>query len=149
MSPRCILLWLSLWLPLGGAAQASPACAASVEALRVMLEERDFPLQWEETSMDDGKPLLMSIREKDGALHLEFTKSGEGLWAESAGVVCPAGTDFETRFTREQIRLGPAANWALRYALGSGGTFTLTKLGAGRLRIATGGWAGDFSPRVR
>ena len=29
---------------------------------------------------------------------LEFTKTGEGLWAESRGVICKTGTDFEARF---------------------------------------------------
>lgn len=99
--------------------------------------------------MDDGKPLLVSILEKDGSLFVEFIKTGQGLWAQSAGVICKSGADMEIRFTAEQIRMGPAANWALRLALGRGGKFTLTRLAPEQLRIATTGWSGTFSPRTR
>lgn len=100
--------------------------------------------------MDDGKPLVVSILEKNGVLFLEFTKTREGLWAESTGIICKtSGTDLETRFNGEQVRLGPAASWILRQALGSGGKFTLTKLGPEQLRIATNGWSGSFSPLPR
>ena len=81
-----------------------------------------------------------------GSLFMEFTKTGEGLWAESRGVICKTGTDFEARFTGEQIRLGPAASWLLRLALKNGGKFKLTKFGSDQLRIATSSWSGIFSP---
>lgn len=111
--------------------------------------DRSLPREWAETSMDDGKPLVMSIVESDGSLVLGFTKTGEGLWAESSGVICRSGADFEARFSGKQIRLGPAAGWLLRSALKSGGKFTLTKLGSDQLRIATRGWSGEFSAVVR
>lgn len=41
--------------------------------------------------MDDGKPLLLTIMEKDGLLFLRLVKSGEGLWAEGACTVCRNG----------------------------------------------------------
>jgi len=114
-----------------------------------MLGDQAFPLKWEETTMDDGKPLVVSILENNGHLFLEFIKTREGLWAESAGVICKTGTDLESRFTGEQIRLGPSANWFLRLALKDGGIFQLTRIGAGgQLRIATRGWSGLFSPRA-
>ncbi len=96
--------------------------------------------------MNDGKPLVLSIVESDGSLALGFTKTGEGLWAESFGVICKSGFDFEAQFSSEQIRMGPAAGWFLRNALKKGGKFTLTKLASNQLRIATRGWSGDFSP---
>lgn len=99
--------------------------------------------------MDDGKPLVVSIRENNGNILLEFIKTREGLWAESAGVICKTGTDIETRFAGKDIRLGPAANWVLRYALGNGGKFILTRLGPEQLKIATSGWSGVFSPRTK
>lgn len=144
-----VLLCLPLLLSWPAAAQEPQACARTIVELRRLLGDPAFPLKWEETGMDDGKPLVVSMRENNGALFLEFVKTQEGLWAESAGEVCPAGADFETRFTAEQIRLGPAAGWALRYALGGGGKFTLTQLGADRLRIAASGWSGVFSPRAK
>lgn len=99
--------------------------------------------------MDDGKPLRVSILERNGSLLLEFIKSKEGLWAESGGLICRAGPDLEIRFTAEQIRLGPAANWVLRSLLGNGGTFTLTQLGSEQLRIAASGWSGTFSAAAK
>jgi hypothetical protein len=149
MRLNCFLFLLPLLLSATGAAHASQTCAATLSELGSMLGERAFPLKWEETTMDDGKPLVMSIVENNGSLLLEFTKTGEGLWAESPGVICKTGADFEARFSGKQIRLGPAANWVLRYALRSGGKFILTKLGPDRLRIATSSWSGIFSPLAK
>lgn len=143
---RHFALCLALLLSLGGQAHASSTCASSLHELRLLLADSDFPLVWEETTMDDGKPLRVSILEKNGVLWLEFIKAREGLWAQSAGVICRSGEGFETRFGPEQIRLGPAANWVLRLALAQGGKFTLTKLGSDKLRIAGGGWSGTFLP---
>lgn len=147
MRQKYSLLFLLLLLPLNCAAHESQTCAATIGELRGMLGDQTFPLKWEETTMDDGKPLVVSILEKDGSLFLEFIKTSEGLWAESTGVICKTGTRLETRFSGEQIRLGLAAGWILRYALKNGGKFTLTKLGPERLHIATSGWSGTFSPR--
>jgi hypothetical protein len=146
MRRKYILFYLPLLLALNGEAHASQTCAATVGELGVMLGNQIFPLKWEETTMDDGKPLVMSIVENHGSLFMEFTKTGEGLWAESRGVICKTGTDFEARFSGEQIRLGPAAGWLLRLALKNGGKFRLTKLGSDQLRIATSSWSGIFSP---
>lgn len=147
MRQKYFLFFLSLLLPLNCSAHESQTCAATIGELRLMLGDQTFPLKWEETTMDDGKPLVVSIFEKNGSIFLEFIKTSDGLWAESAGIICKTGTDLETRFTAEQVRLGPAANWIWRSALRNGGKFTLTKLGPERLRIATSGWSGIFSPR--
>ncbi len=142
-------LGLALLLSSGAQAHASSTCASSLPALRLLLADPGFPMVWEEATMNDGKPLRVSILEKDGALWLEFIKAREGLWAQSAGVICRSDGGFETRFAPEQIRLGPAANWVLRLALAQGGTFTLTRLGSDKLRIAGGGWSGIFLPRAK
>lgn len=149
MHRKYLLYFLPLLLPLNSEAHASQTCAATVSELGVMFGNQTFPLKWEETTMDDGKPLVMSIIENNGSILLEFTKTGEGLWAESLGVICKTGTDFEARFSAKQIRLGPAANWILRNALRNGGKFTLTKLGSDQLRIATSSWRGTFSPTAK
>jgi len=146
MRRKYVFLFLALLLSLESEAHESQTCAATISELRVMLGDQTFPLKWQETTMDDGKPLVVSIFEKSGLLFLEFIKTGEGLWAESAGVICKTDTGLETRFTGEQIRLGPAANWFLRQALGNGGKFMLTRIGSGQLRIAASGWSGIFSP---
>jgi hypothetical protein len=141
-----VIFGLCLLLLHSGQAQERPACAATLSELRLLLGDPDFPLLWKETTMDDDKPLLVTILEREGSLRLEFFKTREGLWAQSFGVICGTGRDIEIRFGPEQIRLGPAANWVLRLALANGGKFTLTRLGSDRLRIAGGGWSGTFSP---
>ena len=146
MSRQHCLLVLLLLLPVPGEAHAAQTCAATVGELEVMLGDQAFPQKWEETTMDDGKPLVMSIAEHKGFLYLEFIKTGEGLWAASLGVICKTGADYEARFSGRQIHMGPAASWILRYALRNGGKFTLTKVGTDQLRIATSNWSGMFSP---
>lgn len=145
MRQLCTFLLLSLLWPLLGQARESPACAATVTELKNLLDDQTFPLKWEETSMDDGKPLMVSILDKNGVLSVEFIKTRQGLWAQSTGVVCKTDVDLEIRFTGEQIHFGPAAGWLLRSALGNGGKFTLTQLGPKKLRIATTGWSGVFN----
>ena len=125
-------------------AQQDPGCAGTLAGLRALLDDAHFPLNWRETSMGDGKPLLVSIEERDAALALEFTKTGEGLWAQSTGSLCRTDKGLEIRFSAQQIKLGPAANWVLRLALGNGGKFTLTRPAPAQLRIATAGWSGLF-----
>ena len=147
MLRRCLALLLALaWGPL---AWAAPGCAATLADLRVLMGEARFPLLWEETSMDDGLPLHVALLEKDGALLLEFIKTGQGLWAHSTGELCRSGTELEIRFRADQIETGPAANWVLRLALSQGGKFTLTRLASDRMRIATTGWSGLFSAKAR
>jgi hypothetical protein len=141
--------WSPILLALCTQAQAGPRCATSITEVRALLGDPAFPLRWEETSMDDGKPLVVSLGEKDGAVLLEFVKSREGLWAQSSGVICRAEPGFEIRFTAAQIHFGPAAGWLLRLALGHGGKFTLTQRPSGQLHIATTGWEGTFLPTPR
>lgn len=144
-----LLFFLPLLLSLNGGANASQTCAATIAELRSMFGSQTFPLKWEETSMDDAKPLVISIVENNGSLSLEFTKTGEGLWAESQGVFCKTDSEFEARFFGTQIRLGPACNWILRNALRTGVKLTLTKYGSDQLRIATSGWSGIFSSAAK
>jgi hypothetical protein len=134
---------------LAGECHAAPPCADTIIALRALLIDQAFPLRWYETSMDDDKPLVLSIVERNGLLFLEFVKTGEGLWAESASVLCLKGESLEARFASEQVRLGPAANWAMRLTLPKGGQFTLTRMGDEQLRVATTGWSGTFSSRQK
>lgn len=99
--------------------------------------------------MSDGKPLMVSILENNNSLLLQFIKEKEGLWAESRGVICLAGSELGIEFTREQIRFGPAANWVLKVAMGNGGKFVLNRVDAGQLQITTSGWQGVFVQRTR
>lgn len=144
---RVLLLFpLAVMPALESLAHENLACAATVTELRVLLGDPAFPLKWEEITMDDGKPLRVSILEKKKSLLLDFTKTREGMWAESSGSICKTTAGLEIGFTREQIRMGPAASWLMRLSLVNGGTLTLTRLGTEQLRIATDGWNGIFVP---
>ena len=80
--------------------------------------------------MNDGKPLLLSIGEKDGALFVAFVKSGEGLWAEGASIVCRSRAGLEVQ-------------------VAGSGRFTLTRIGTEQLQVATMLWSGTFSSLPR
>ena len=139
--------FLTLLLPFNSHAQGSEKCVSTIVEMKDLLDDQAFSLKWEETTMDDGKPLVVSIFEKEGVVSVEFTKTTKGLWAEIVGVICKTDKDIEIRFTAEQIHFGPAASWVLRYALSNGGKFILTRVGAKQLRVATTGWSGVFAPR--
>jgi len=140
-------LFILLMLTSGnGIAREQETCATTIGELRDMLSDQTFPLIWQETSMNDNKPLMLSIVEINGNLALEFNKTREGLWAKSTTIICKAGSNLEAHFTKDQIHTGPAANWILRYAFGRGGKFTLTKFGSDQLRITSNGWNGNFLP---
>jgi hypothetical protein len=145
---RCVVVLLVLLgLSFGSAALESSGCAATIAELRNITGDASFPLRWEEGSMTDGKPLIVSITERDGSIFLAFVKSQEGLWAEGTALICKSSADLEARMTKGRIHLGPAAHWILRHSIGHGGTFLLSRLPTGELRIATPGWHGAFLPR--
>lgn len=95
--------------------------------------------------MDDGKPLLLALETHEGKIHLRFTKTGEGLWAEGRGELCAQGHAIEARFAPGDLQAGPAASWMLRRMLGGGARFELTPLPGGRLRVSTRGWRSEFA----
>ncbi len=152
---RLICVCLGLMPVWPSAAQTQPAaqapvtaaaCVSTVDALKAMLDDPAFPLQWDETTMDDGLPLRVAISEQHGVMSVAFVKTGKGLWADITGEVCQGGQALEIRFSAKQIRFGPAASWVLRYVLGDGGKFTLKRLSARQLEVATTGWSGLFAP---
>ena len=126
-------------------AHAADECASTVAGLRALLGDESFALQWRETSMDDDKPLMLVLEEREGALFLAFVKSGSGLWGEGPGMVCRAEGRIEAAMPRERLRLGSAAPWTLRYAFANGARLTLTRVGADGLRVEAAGWSGVFA----
>jgi hypothetical protein len=123
------------------------ACTKNIRDINLAWGSPSFPLKWKETSMSDGKPLTVTIQEKNGSIFLQFIKEKEGLWAESSGLICQVGNDFEIEFTGDEIRLGPAANWMVKLAIGSGGKFSLRRTVNEGLQIKTRGWEGLFSSK--
>lgn len=141
----CLAVFLLL-ISINVHAHDVPGCASSMGELRTLVGDPLFSSRWVEVSMDDGKPMVVSIIERNGKLLLKFIKTGEGMWAEISGVICKSGVDLEARMSKEQIVLGPAANWMLSLAIADGGVFTLRRHLANQLQIETRGWRGRFIP---
>jgi hypothetical protein len=120
-------------------------CAATIAQLRALVADESFALEWHETTMDDEKPLVLSVLERDGALFLTFVKASEGLWAEGAAVVCRNGARLEAVLPVERLKIGPAAHWAMRYGFSNGAQFALARIGKENLRVETAGWSGVFT----
>ena len=135
---------LLLALTSNAVADLAPGCASTLGELRVLVGDPGFSKRWEEISMDDGKPLVVSIFERRGVILLEFVKSGEGLWAEIGGIVCKAGEDFEVRAAKEHLKLGADLPWIISGTLANGGAFTLRRHKLNALQIETIGWQGRF-----
>jgi len=127
------------------AAAAGAGCAATMGELRTLLADPAFPMLWLETAMDDGKPLVLTLLERDGALFMRFEKTSEGLWAEGASVVCRDGASYDIRFAEGKLRIGPAANLLIQYTLQNGGQFSFTRMDSRRMQISTSGWSGTFA----
>jgi len=143
---RSLALLATLVLPCATHALELRHCAATFDELRSLAGDPAFPAKWEEVSMADGKPLVVSIKEHDGSLFLEFVKTHEGLWAEGPAAICAAAPGLEATIARNRIHIGPAAHWLLRHSLGAGARFRLGRLATGQLHIATPGWSGTFAP---
>ena len=135
-----------LWPLLSHSMDARP-CAKNIHEMGLIFGDSNFPVFWKETSMDDGKPLVVSIQDKAGGIFLQFKKEKEGLWAESTGYICPVGNELHIQFTGDDIRLGPAANWLIKLAIGNGGKFIQRRVESDKLLIKTTGWQGLFSSK--
>jgi hypothetical protein len=145
LRPLLLLLSGALLLGSASAVQARRQCATTISELRVLAADPLFPLHWREVSMTDGKPLMVSITEREGAVFLEFVKTQEGLWAEGPAAICLSNTDLEARMPGGRLRLGSAAHWLLRHSMGRGAVFALSVTAPGQLRISTPGWSGTFT----
>lgn len=121
-------------------------CANDITSFRKMFADDTFPLIWEETTADDGKPLIVTIAEKDSKIFLEFNKTKEGLWASGTADICK-DDEIVADIKKDQIKLGKAAHWVLKMSMKNGAKFTLTKLKPLVLKISTFGWKGEFVPR--
>ncbi len=132
-----VLLATSLW---------AKTCAHDIKTFQKLFGDEAYPLHWEETTADDGKPLIVKITETKGTLFLEFMKTKEGLWASGSADICGDNDEISAAISKEQIKLGKAAHWAIKMSMKNGAKFTLTKLKPLVLKISTFGWSGEFVP---
>jgi len=96
--------------------------------------------------MSDGKPLEISITERDGSLFLEFIKAREGLWAQGKASICQFEAGRGAQLQPAGFRLGPAAHWILRSEFDRGAPLSISWPSVGEMRISTRGWSGTFAP---
>lgn len=132
-----------LLLPAVSHAQ-SERCARGFAEAGALLGRLQFARAWREVTMDDGKPLTLQISGEGPELRLSFIKAGEGLWAEGPVRVCRRAARVFAEIAGPQLRVGPAAGWAMRQLLAGGATFELAVRDNGQLRVALRGWSGDF-----
>lgn len=120
-------------------------CVNDIASFRKMFGDEKYPLEWIETTADDGKPLVVTISEKENKIFLEFNKTKEGLWASGTADICK-DEEIVADIRKDQIKLGKAAHWVLKMSMKNGAKFTLTKLKPLVLKISTFGWKGEFIP---
>lgn len=122
-------------------------CATDLKSFRALFGDENFPLLWNETTADDGKPLIVKISEENNKLFLQFVKTNEGLWAEGTADVC-RDEDIVASISKDQIKLGKAAHWAIKMSMSGGAKFKLKLLRKDCLKISTVGWSGEFVPET-
>lgn len=120
-------------------------CAGDIQGLRRIAEDPSFPLHWIETGMDDGRPLRLTLSDREGALHFQFDKTPAGLWAEGLGEICATSGALEARFGPGALHPGPDAGWLMRRRLEGGAHLLLTRLQSGELKVSTFGWKSRFA----
>ena len=125
---------------------AEKDCAKNFSSFKLLIKDPEFPMNWIETTANDGKPLRVDISEKADMLHLEFNKTKEGLWAAGTADICQVDGVLKASISKEQINLGDAAPWILRMSMKGGADFKLEKTKPGVLKISTFGWSGEFVP---
>lgn len=140
--PARLVATMLLALAAGG---AQAGCARTLDDLRRLLGDPRFPLTWEETTMRDGRPLVVTLDEQPGGLWISFVKTGEGPWAEGLASLCGNADALEANLG-PSLRVGPAAGWLLRQALQLAPVVRLRRTADGKLQIATAGWSGSFVP---
>jgi hypothetical protein len=127
---------VTIAMVLFGCGAAASDCGKDVAELRRLSGDPSFPLQWTEVGMDDGKPLVLELRDRGGSLHIRLAKTHEGLWAEGTGTVCVIRGGLEIRFDAGQLHPGPAANWLLRQSLQASGRLTFTRPAADDMKVS-------------
>ena len=126
-----------------GAAHAD--CAGDIDGLRRIAQDVAFPLDWIETGMDDGRPLRLTLSQREETLHFQFNKTPAGLWAEGLGEICAVAGALEVQFGPGALHPGPDASWLLRRRLEGGARLRLARLPSGELQVSTFGWHSRFA----
>jgi len=106
MRPTSLFLLACLNVACISASAGTSGCAATVQELARMTGEPAFPLKWTETTMGDGKPLVVSISERQGVLALEFTKTREASGLKAPGSSARPAPIWKSGFPESRFAWG-------------------------------------------
>lgn len=136
MSPTK-LRWLVCLFILGGSTLAHATCLTSVTELKA----RGIKANWQETTMDDGKPLTIVIADGAGGLVYSASKAGEP-WLTGKASFCRSGA--ATTVTLSSTKATKNVPLVTRMALPS----TLSApIVDDKIKLAGGVWRGTFVGR--
>ena len=115
-------------------AQAQAACLRSVSELKA----NDVKTRWQETTENDGKPLVISIANGGNGLVYSATKAGS-LWLTGSVSVCRSGggTDITLANTRATSNVPMLARMALPSTQSA-------RIVNNQIKLGGGGWGGTF-----
>jgi hypothetical protein len=104
---------------------------------------------WVETTADDGKPLVITVKEQNSKLYFTFDKTKEGIWAEGPAQICHEDDEMVLKVSGKDIKLGTEAPWPLRISMSGGTKLRLKFKDTENLHVSATGWSGDFRPTVQ
>ncbi len=119
---------------LGGTSIAEAACFKSVRELKA----HHVGTRWQETTENDGMPLIISITDGGGGLAYSARKAGK-LWLTGNVSVCQTGE--KTEITLKNTKATNNVPALARMGLPSTQT---TYIANGQIKLAGGGWGGTF-----
>ena len=116
---------------------AQAKCFGSVREMKA----NHVNTRWQETTENDGKPLMISIADGPNGLVYSARKAGE-LWLTGNVSVCHTGGG--TEITLKNTRATSNVPWVARMALPSTQSAQIVD---NRIRLGGGGWSGTFIGR--
>ncbi|MBY0452617.1 MAG: hypothetical protein K2P92_06245 [Bdellovibrionaceae bacterium] len=120
---------------------ATEGCASDTEELTALIGH-EFHTNWNETSADDGKPMMLRITEQADKLHIVFEKTRDGVWGSGDIEVCKKGSKYEIVSTA--MRAGRGAPMLVRGMMNGNQKFNLQINSNSSIRVWRSGWAGNF-----
>lgn len=130
-----------------GAVVQAQECVTDQLGLLKLVGSEEFHAEWIETTQDDGKPLMIKMQSQKDRLYFIFDKTKEGVWAEGLIRVCKNQDKLIVKISKEDIKVGDAAPWLIKMAMGGGAEFKLQITSKDKMHVAITGWSGDFIPQ--
>ena len=121
----------------------SESTLAQVKCLRTLseLKANNVKARWQETTENDGKPLMISIADGSNGLVFSARKAG-ALWLTGNVSVCHTGG--ATEITLKNTQATSNVPWVARMALPSTQSARIVD---NRIKLGGGGWSGTFVGR--